>query len=557
MFSRLLPPRLFSSSALPPPYPIKSQIRLTPLHRLIPLLTQCSTFGHINQVHAFMLSRGLDMDNLLLSKYIHACSLLGFKDYAYLVFQRKEKPNIYLYNTMIRCLSQSDSAKDAIFLYNAIHVVGLRPDTYSFPFVLKAVAHLGVLELGRQVHSQVVRIGLGSDIHILTGLIYMYSSCGGINDARMLFDGVLHRDVVLWNVMITGYIKVGNLDDACVLFELMPERNVVSWTTVISGYAQMKRPDEAIAMFRRMQVEDSVEPDEIALLAVLSACADLGALDLGEWIHIFINKHGLYRTIPLMNALIDMYAKSGNIAKAFDVFKKMKHKSVITWTTMIAGFALHGLGMDALKMFQQMERENVEPNDVTFLGILSACSHIGLTDLGRWYFDRMRLWYKIKPKVEHYGCMVDLLGRAGCLKEAQALVQDMPFEANAVIWGALLAASRIYGEVDLGEQALINLIELEPHNSGNYILLSNIYAAQDRWDDVGKLRKVMKDRGVKNIPGASSIEVDGMVHEFTSRDGSHPCFKRMHKVLCNINRHLKTFGYAPKFCGGFLDFEEG
>lgn len=455
---------------------------------------------------------------------------------------------------MIKILSQSELAKDAIVLFDGIQATGLQPDTYSFPSVLKAVAHLSAVEVGRQIHGQIMRHGFASDVHILTGLIHMYSTCGCVLDARFVFDEISYRDVVLWNVMVAAYVRVGDIDGACVMFDRMPERNVVSWTTMIAGYAQMNRSREAISVFRRMQVEDSIEPDEIALLAVLSACTQLGALDLGEWIHSYIDRKRLHKIVPLMNALIDMYAKSGNIEKAVELFENMNSKSVVTWTTLIAGFALHGLGDEALTMFRRMERENIKPNDVTFLAILSACSHMGLTDLGRWYFERMSSDYHIKPKIEHYGCMVDLLGRAGCLEEAHNLIREMPFEANAAIWGALLAAARSHGDVELGELALRHLIEVEPHNSGNYTLLSNIYAANEKWDEAGKLRKVMKDGAITKVPGGSSIEVDGRVHEFTSRDGAHPCFARIYEALHEINEHSKMI-WIPMLYGGLLEVE--
>lgn len=450
---------------------------------------------------------------------------------------------------MIRSLSRAGFAKDAIFLFNGIQATGLRPDTYSFPFALKAAAHLSVLELGQELHGQIVRLGFGLDVHVMTGLIHMYSFCGGIDHARKVFDGIPQRDVVVWNAMVAGYVRHGELESARVLFEQMPERNVISWTAVIAGYAQMNRAAEAIEIFRRMQLEGGVDPDEIALLAALSACAQLGALDLGEWIHRYTKKRGFYKIVPLMNALIDMYAKCGNIEEALNVFESMQSRSVITWTIMIAGFALHGLGNEALNMFKRMEMQNVRPNDVTFIAILSACSHAGQTDLGRLYFDNMSSCYNVEPKIEHYGCMVDLLGRAGCLKEARDLIKDMPFKANAAIWGALLAAARTCGDVELGEYALRKLIEVEPHNSGNYTLLSNIYAAHGKWEGVGKLRKMMKVESVKKVPGGSSIEVDGTVHEFTSRDGSHPCFKMIYEVLYSIDGHLRIRGFPPMLYG--------
>ncbi|PKA61826.1 Pentatricopeptide repeat-containing protein [Apostasia shenzhenica] len=517
--------------------------RSTPLRFLTLLLAQCSTFKHISQAHSFMLSRGLDQDNLLLSKFIHVCSALGFKDYARMLFEGKRSPDVYLYNTMIRSLAQSDSARDAILLFNRIQAMGFRPDTYSFPFVLKAVARLSVFEVGTGIHGLVFRLGLISDIPISTALVHMYSSCRLINDARHLFDEMHHRDVVLWNAMIAGYVKFGDVDNARALFDEMPERNVISWTSVIAGYTQMNRADEAIAVFRRMQLEDSIEPDEIALLSALSACAQLGAQDLGKWIHGFIDKRRLRRTIPLMNALIDMYAKSGNIWKAFEVFESMKNRSIITWTTMISGFALHGLGDEASDLFGRMEREKIQPNDITFVAILSACSHIGDVELGRRFFNCMKSNYHVEPQIEHYGCMIDILGRAGCLKEARDLVKDMPFNPNAAIWGSLLSAARIQADIELGEEALEHLMEIEPQNSGNYSILSNIYAANNKWVDAGKLRKVMKDRGVEKAPGGSSIELNGRVHEFTSRDGGHPSFEKIYEVLNEANEHMKVIGY--------------
>ncbi|URE31551.1 PPR repeat [Musa troglodytarum] len=471
--------RRFSSLPLP---------ASAPLPHLLSLLSRCSTFGHIAQAHAFMIARGLPGDNLLLAKFLHACSSLGFRGHALLAFDRAERPDVYLLNTMIRCLCRTDSAEHAMALFNRIQGAGLRPDTYSFPSVLKAVAHLGMLELGREVHGQITRFGLDADIHVSTALVVMYSDCGEVTDARKLFDGFQLRDVVMWNAMTAGYVKVGDVDSARHVFEQMPKRNVVSWTTVIAGFADATRSDEAITMFRRMQLEDGIEPDEVALLAVLSACANLGALDLGEWIHRFIGKRGLCKTIPLMNALIDMYAKSGNIHKALEVFEDMKQRSVVTWTTVIAGLASHGLG---------------------------------------------------------------------CLREARDLVRHMPFEPNGAIWGALLAAARSHGDAELGELALRRLVEIEPHNSGNYILLSNIYAAHEMWDDVARLRKMMKEKGVMNVPGASSIEVDGAVHEFTSRDGSHPYFDRIYGLLHEMSGHLKMIGYVPKHHSDVLDFEEG
>ncbi|KAA8550940.1 hypothetical protein F0562_002624 [Nyssa sinensis] len=364
----------------------------------VSFLNQCSNAKHLYQIHGFMVPRGLDQDNLFLSRFIDACSALGFLDHGYSAFTQKTHPNIYLYNTMIKVLSrQPHSANVAIILYNKVRATGLRSDTYTFPFALKAVVCLSVIEVGREIHGQAIRTGLDGDVHVGTALVQMYSLCGCISDARKLFDRMCFRDVAFWNAMVAGYAKVGDVDSARDLFERMPEKNVISWTAVITGYTQMNQSTEAIVIFRRMQLE-KVEPDEVAMLAALSACAQLGALELGEWIHDYIHIHGLHKTIPLCNALIDMYAKSGNIIKAVDVFENLKHKNVITWTTMIAGLALHGLGREALEMFTRMENGRIKPNDITLIAILSACSHAGLVEIGSLVFQQhvFKIWDQTK-----------------------------------------------------------------------------------------------------------------------------------------------------------------
>ncbi|KAI9195895.1 hypothetical protein LWI28_019164 [Acer negundo] len=528
----------------------------TRIPHLFTLLNQCSNIKHIHQTHAFIIFTGLDHDNLILTRFIDSCSSLRFSDYAFSVFtHHKPPPDIHLYNTMIKALS--DSPSKAITLFNNIQATGLRPNNYSFPFALKAVVKLSAIEMGRQIHCQTIQTGLDLDLHVLTALIRMYASCARISDARKLFDGLRNRikHVTLWNAMVAAYAKVGDLNNALALFESMTERNVISWTALISGYAQMDLPNEAITIFRKMQLQN-VKPDEIAMLAALSACSRLGALELGVWIHNYINKHGLYTTVPLNNALIDMYAKSGKIGKALLVFENMKIKSVVTWTTMIAGLALHGLGREALDMFSRMEKARMKPNEITFIAILSACSHVGLVELGRYYFNIMKSRYEIEPRIEHYGCMIDLLSRAGYLQEAQQLLMKMPCEANAAIWGSLLAASNIYGDADLGECAMHHLIKLEPNNSGNYAILSNIYASLGRWKESGMLRKVMNDTGIKKMPGCSYVEVSNRVHEFIAGDMSHLDFDRIHQLQCKMIEQLKVAEHVQNGHFELFEFDE-
>ncbi|GAB4841585.1 hypothetical protein Ancab_022299 [Ancistrocladus abbreviatus] len=508
------------------------------------VLKLCSSALHICQIHGFMLSRALDHDNVLLSKFIASCSALGLFDYGYSVFKRKTQPDhIYLYNNMIKYLSLHHSSRsEAILLYNRIQLSGLRPDSYSFPFVLKAAVRLSAVDVGKQVHAQAIRVGFESDVHVGTALVQMYSSAGLVFDGRRVFDEMAVTDVALWNAMVAGYVSNGDIDGARKVFEVMPERNVISWTTLVCGYVNVNRPSEAIGIFRRMQLK-GVEPDQIAMLAALSACADLGALELGDWIHNYIDKYGLCRTVSLNNALIDMYVKSGNIVKAFEIFENMEHRSIVTWTTMIAGFAFHGLGREALETFFRMERDRVMPNEITFIAILSACSHVGLVELGWLYFNNMNAVYGMKPKIEHYGCMVDLLGRAGHLKEAEDLVMRMPFDANAAIWGSILAAARVHGDAELAVRALCHLSQMEPGHSGNYALLSNTYAALGRWTEAGMVRKLMRDSGIKKMQGGSSVEVNNTIHDFAAADISHPKATKVKELLIQIIWQSKLTGF--------------
>lgn len=495
------------------------------------IIKQCSSAKHIYQTHAFMVTTSLDKHNLLLGKFIQHCTTLGFFNYAYAVLKSHKQPDIYLYNTIIKSLLVS-SPKQAILLYDQARLVGLNPDYYTFQFVLKAVVGENA---GKKIHCQAVRNGLDVDDYVAVALIQMYSKRGFVSDARKVFDGMSVRNVVSWNAMIAGYAKVGDPDSALCLFEQMPEggneKSVITWTSVISGYAQASRPSEAISIFRRMQLQ-GVQPDEVAMLAALSASAQLGALQLGEWIHNYINTNKLCLTLPLANALIDMYAKSGNIRKAVEIFDNMENRSVVTWTTIIAGLALHGLAEEALEIFSCMERtDKVSPNSITLLAVLSACSHAGLVKLGRFYFDAMYPRYGIKPSIEHYGCMIDLLGRAGCLEEAQQLLKEMPFESNSAIWGSLIAASRIHGDVKLGEEALQHLLKMEPHNCGNYSHMCNIYSSLGKWKKAGMTRNMMRNTGVKKIAGRSCIDVNNRLDEFFAGDRSHPQSEMIYNLL--------------------------
>ncbi|CAO2841362.1 unnamed protein product [Amaranthus hypochondriacus] len=406
---------------------------------------------------------------------------------------------------MIKSLSLNhSSSQEAIFLFNNIRVVGLFPDSYSFPFVLKAVSRVSDFNAGKKIHGQIIKCGFEWNLHVTIAIVQMYSSCAGVEDARKVFDKMSTlNDVALWNAMIAGYAGAGDMDNAQKLFDRMTDRNVISWTTMITGYVHVNQPKEAIKIFQGMQ---GLEVDEVAVLAALSACADCGALKLGD------------------------------VGKALQVFESVQCKNVVSWTTIIVGLAYHGLGKEALEMFSRMESAGSRPNDITFIGILSACSHVGFIELGSFYFNSMTSKYGISPKIQHYGCMVDLLGRASRVKEAVDLVKRMPFNANATIWGSLLAAARMHQDPSIAADALVQLSVLEPENSGNYALVSNTYAAAGCWSEARSVRKTMTSSGLNKFTGESSIELNDCIRSFAAGAVSYPEAKEILEVLWEINQ---------------------
>ncbi|KAL2514961.1 Pentatricopeptide repeat-containing protein [Forsythia ovata] len=328
-----------------------------------------------------------------------------------------------------------------------------------------------------------------------------------MDDARRVFEEMSHRDVIVWNLMIRGYCKIGNVEMGLSLFRQMGERSVVSWNTMISCLAQSGRYMEALGFFREMWYE-GFEPDEATVVTMLPVCAHLGEVDIGRWVHSYVESSGLYNDfVSVGNALVDFYCKCAELKKAFEVFMDMPRKNVVSWNAMISGLAFNGNGeLDWVEMFDEMtNHEGTSPNDATFLAILACCVHAGLVQRGRDFFASMVTNYHVKPKLEHYGCMIDLLSRSGCVKEAYDLIQTMPMKPNAAIWGALLSACRTYGEMELVERAVKELINLEPRNSGHYVLLSNIYAERGNWSGVEEVRMLMKENRINKTMGQSIV----------------------------------------------------
>ncbi|KAG8662705.1 pentatricopeptide repeat-containing protein At5g66520 isoform X2 [Manihot esculenta] len=447
-----------------------------------------------------------------------------------------------MWNKMIRGYADSTKPEQALKLYHQMLRDSVPHNAYTFPFLLKACSSLSAIEETQQIHAHIIKLGFASDVYATNSLLHAYATSGFIKSAQVLFDRIPQPDVVSWNSTIDGYMKHGYTEIANQLFRDMPARNAISYTIMISGYVQAGLDKEALDLFQEMQIA-GVKPDKVGLASVLSACANSGALDQGRWIHAYINKNGIQVDKILGCVLINMYAKCGSVKEALEAFKKIGKKSVSVWTAIIYSFAIHGCGREALYWFMQMLKAGIKPNLITFTAILTACSYAGLVDEGKSLFDSMDKVYSLNPTVEHYGCMVDLLGRAGLLKEATDLIERMPVKPNAVIWGALLNACHIHGNIELGKQIGKFLIELDPDHGGRHIHLANVHAAAGEWNEAAEARRHMNEYGVSKLPGCSSIILDGAVHGFLAGDGSHPQMKEIYCMWYNIAVQLRQEGY--------------
>ncbi|XP_049402511.1 pentatricopeptide repeat-containing protein At3g16610 [Solanum stenotomum] len=707
-----------------------------PYYNYISILDSCTETKQLvigKSIHQHIIKHRRCNDNrsnLLdkLTRFYVSCSRVDLARQVFdLIPNSDRNDKVILWNQMIRAYAWNGPFEKAIDLYYEMVEYGVRPTNYTYPFVIKACSALQDVENGEKIHEHVKRQGLDGDVYVCTALVDFYAKCGLLVEARRVFDGMLQRDIVAWNAMISGcsvnglylemkglvlelqengltlnsstvvailpaiaeanklregkavhgysmrrgfvndvvvdtgildvyakcgwlnyakrifrvmslkneitrsamigayvtcdstqeglelfehmrmedtgspspvmlatviracaklndmrrgrkmhgytvklgsnldlmvsntllsmYAKCGRIDDALTFFEEMDLKDSVSFSAIIAGCVQNGHAEEALQILRMMQ-SSGVEPESATVMGILPACSHLAALQLGVCTHGYSIVRGFTEDVSVCNALIDMYSKCGKIGIARIVFDKMNKRDVVSWNAIIAGYGVHGRGKEAISLFYDMQSVGQMPDDITFIGLLFACSHSGLVAEGKYWFFRMCEEFKISPRMDHYLCMVDLLGRAGLLDEAYGFVQNMPFIPDVRIWSALLAACRIHKHVVLAEEVSNKIQYLGPESPGNFVLLSNLYTTAGRWDDAAHVRVKQKDSGFKKSPGCSWIEINGVVHAFVGGDQSHPQSAKINEKLKELSTEMKRLGYSAESSFVYQDVEE-
>ncbi|KAM3192337.1 hypothetical protein ACQJBY_069520 [Aegilops geniculata] len=472
--------------------------------------------------------------NALLHSYASAGSL---RDSRRFFAEMAPGRNVVSWNTMIGGCAQAGETSEVCALFGEMRRQGVLADVFTFVSLLLVCSSEGNLEVGRLVHCHMLASGSRVDLILGNALVDMYGKCGDLWMARRCFDVMPIKNVVSWTSMLCALAKHGSVDAARDWFEQMPERNIVSWNAMISCYVQGGQFRETLGLYNRMK-SLGLTPDEVTLAGVLSAHGQNGDLASGRMIHCYIKDNFSDPGVTLLNSLLDMYARCGQVDTSISLFTEMPNKNTVSWNVIIGALAMHGRAQEAVMFFRAMVSDAFSPDEITFVGLLSACSHGGLLEDGQYYFKAMRHVYNVKPEVEHYACMVDLLGRRGHLAKAVDLIKDMPMKPDVVVWGALIGACRIHGNAEIGNLAIKQLLELEGINGGLFVLISNLLYETHQWEDMKSLRKLMRERGTKKDMGVSSIEVNNSIHEFGVEDTRHESSSEIYAAVDQLAYHL-------------------
>uniref|UniRef100_A0A1D1Z9Y1 Pentatricopeptide repeat-containing protein At4g39952, mitochondrial n=1 Tax=Anthurium amnicola TaxID=1678845 RepID=A0A1D1Z9Y1_9ARAE len=476
------------------------------------LLMALANFGDIRggkAFHGFVLRRNFVLDAPLVNSLLAMYCKFEHLHAAKMLFGMTEEKDVESWTLMLTGCGRMGLNAECMNLFRKMQLLGLRfeADPDGIIAVISSCSRSGALQLGQSVHCYAIKNKLDAETTVLNSLVDMYGRGMKLDYCRGIFDR-MRRDVITWNTLIAAYAHAGRSNDALTLFSQMFSENM--------------------------------KPNSTTLIIALSACSNVAALHQGEWIHNYIIENGFEWGVSLSTALVDMYAKCGQLELARSIFDSMEERDVVTWNVMISAYGSHGRAKEALHMFKEMEEMSVVPNGVTFLTALSSCSHAGFIEEGKYLFSRMRD-HSITPTCKHYACMVDLFGRSGRLKEAEEMVLTMPTTPDGGVWGALLSACKIHNNLEMGERAGKKALELEPDNDGYYILLSNLYCCAGRREDAERLREVMTSRGLRKTAGWSLMELDEKFYVFVVEDKSHPQFEEMHWLLEFFLKHMEEW----------------
>ncbi|XP_050382902.1 pentatricopeptide repeat-containing protein At3g24000, mitochondrial-like [Argentina anserina] len=560
-------------------------------------------------VHSLVVKVGFEVDEVLGCSLVDMYTKCKMANDAVKVFRTIKDPDVVSWSAIITCLDQQGQYQEMARLFSSMISTGISPNQFTISSIISAATDLGDLRFGESIHALIWKYGYQSDLPVSNALITMYMKIGCVRSGSQVFEAMTERDLISWNALLSGahdlgprvfqqmlaegckpnmysfigilrscstrldadlgrqvhahivktsihdndfvgtalidmYAKSRFLDDAVIAFSRLSSRDLFTWTVIITCYVQTDQAEKAIACFKQMQ-QEGLKPNEFTIAGCLSACSRIAMLENGRQLHSMAIKAGHLEDMFVGSALVDMYAKCGCIADAENTFEGLASRDTVSWNIMICAHSQYGQGEKALAAFSIMLAFSM-PDEITFIGVLSACSHLGLVEEGKRNFDSLSKVFRITPTIEHYACMVDILGSAGKFDEVESFIESMKLTPYAIIWETVLGACKKHGNVEFGETAARKLFELEPEMDSTYVLLSNIYAKKGRWDDVRRVRTLMSSQGVKKEPGCSWVEVDGKVHTFVSHDVSHPRVKEIHMKLDELGEKLASVGYVPE-----------
>ncbi|XP_059646990.1 pentatricopeptide repeat-containing protein At5g42450, mitochondrial [Cornus florida] len=484
-----------------------------------------SHFFETQKAHGSAMKLGLSLSNIANSY----CEAKAFSD-ARQLFDEVSDWDVVTATTVIGCFARHHNHKDAIYIFSRMLMLNIRPNEFTFGTTIHLSTAAKDLNLGKQLHACATKFGLTSNVFVGSAVLDLYSKLSTIEEARRALEDTHEPNVVSYTGLISGYLKKEMFDDALELFRTMPERNVVSWNAMIGGYSQSGHNEEAVNLFIEM-LREGLLPSQSSFPCAISAAANIAALGKGRSLHACAIKVLGKLDMFVGNSLVSFYAKCGNMEDSLLVFRRLQERNVVSWNALICGYAQNGRGKEAIDFFQKMQFSGLRPNSVTLLGLLLACNHVGLVDVGYSYFNQMRLKNPNMLKPEHYACMVDLLSRSGRFQEAEKFICNLPFDPGIGFWKTLLGGCQIHSNTELGEFAAQKISALDPGDVSSYVMLSNVHSAAGRWQSASMIRQEMREKGMKRIPGCSWIEIKSRVHVFVNGDKSHVLRDEIYTIL--------------------------